>query len=121
MGPWPMRFARPSESVQSASRPRHWNSSRMFMRAKPSLRLRLVRFRFVGDVEGVLQSYQILARFQGIQRGLLGLKLLVGVIGCFDGQTDTPVVLINLDHAGRDFLADLEHVLDFIHALFADL
>ena len=36
-------------------------------------------------------------------------------------QTDTAVSFIDLDHARRYVLADLEHVLDLVHAIFADL
>ncbi len=43
------------------------------------------------------------------------------VVGRLDGQTDAAFALVNLDDAGGDFLADLEHVLDLLHALLADL
>ena len=53
--------------------------------------------------------------------GLLGLELLVGVVGGLDGQADAALAPVDLDDAGGDFLADLEHVLDLVHALLADL
>ena len=84
-------------------------------------RLRLVLLRLVGGVEGVLQGDEVFARLQRVQDGLLGLELLGGVVGGLDGQADAPVALVNLDDARGDFLADLEHVLDLVDALLADL
>ena len=77
--------------------------------------------RLVGGVEGVLEGDEVFARLQSVERGLLGLQLLVRVVGGLDGEADAPVALVNLDDARGDFLADLEHVLDLVHALLADL
>ena len=81
----------------------------------------LFLLRLVGGVEGVLESDEVFARLQGVKRGLLGLELLVGVVGGFDGQADAAVALVDLDDAGGDFLADLEDVLDLVDAFLADL
>ena len=77
--------------------------------------------RFVGGVEGVLQRHEVFAGLERVEDFLLFLELLVGVAGGLDGQADAAFALVNLDDAGGDFLADLEHVLDLVHALFADL
>ena len=76
---------------------------------------------FVRGVEGVLQRNQVFAGLERVEDGLLGLELFVGVVGGLDRQTDAAFALVDLDHAGGHFLADLEHVLDLVHALFADL
>src|SRR5665647_1489282 len=55
-------------------------------RVSPLLRIFLLRL--VGGIEGVLQGDEIFARLQRIQRGLLGLELLVGVVGRLDGQAN---------------------------------
>jgi hypothetical protein len=52
---------------------------------------------------------------------LFGLELLLRVVGRLDRETDSAIALVDLDHASSDFLANFEHVLDFINALFADL
>ena len=52
---------------------------------------------------------------------MLSLKLFVGVISRLDRQADAPIVLVNFNQARGDFLANFEHVLDFINALLADL
>src|SRR5262249_46189681 len=54
-------------------------------------------------------------------RGLFGFELLIRVVRRLDRETDAAIRLVNLDDAGSDFLADLEHVLDLVHAVFADL
>src|SRR5256885_1919424 len=83
--------------------------------------VRLFLFGFVGGVEGVLQRHQVLARFERIEHGLLGLELFRRVVGRLDRKPDAAVTFVDLDDARGDFLADLEHVLDLIDALFADL
>src|SRR5581483_11010510 len=75
----------------------------------------------VGGVEGVLQSNKIFAGFESIQSSLFGFELLAGVGRGLDGEPDAPVRFVDFNDAGRDFLADLEDVLDLIDALFADL
>src|SRR5208282_5619275 len=198
MGPALTRLASACESVQSASKPRHCNSSRMFIRRRiecsssvsnsyfghpnktggplparlsetdweagsprlplvagqvcragtqplqvgtrstashflakgsgtrrnaslPEPLLRFFLSRFVGGVKGVLERNEILARLEGVEGGLLSLKLLVGVVGGLDGEADAPVAAVNLDDARGNFLADLEDVLDLVYALLADL
>src|SRR5678809_869284 len=76
------------------------------------VQLDVVRLRFIGSVESVLQCDQIFARFKGVEGGLLSFELLVGVVGRFDGQADSSVALVDLDYTGGHFLANLEHVLD---------
>ena len=69
----------------------------------------------------MLEGDEVFARFQRVERGLLGLKLLGGVVGSLDGQADAPVASVNLNDAGGDFLSHLEHILDLVNALLADL
>src|SRR5882672_2088025 len=69
----------------------------------------------------MLERDEVFAGLQGVEHGLLGLELFVGIGGGLDGKADAAVRLVNLDDARGDFLADLEHVLDFIHAILADL
>src|SRR5690242_20511127 len=76
---------------------------------------------FVRRVESVLQRDEIFAGLKRIEDGLFGLELLLRVVGGFDGQTDPAFTFIDLDHARGDFLVYLEHVLDLVDAVFADL
>ena len=83
--------------------------------------VRLVLPGLVGGVEGVLQGHKVLAGFERIEDSLLGFELFGGVIGGFDRETDATISLVNLDDPRRDILADLEDVLDLIHALLTHL
>src|SRR5664280_2160811 len=75
----------------------------------------------VGGIERVLQGHQVFAGFEGVQHSLLGLQLFLRVVGRLDRQADAPVRFVDFDDARSDFLADLEHVLDLVDPLFADL
>ena len=86
-----------------------------------SLRLWFFRLGLFSGIERVLQGHEVLTRFKRVERGLFSLQLLVRVVGSLDRQADSTVALVNFDDAGCDFLANLEHVLNFIHALLADL
>ena len=69
----------------------------------------------------MLQRNQVFARLEGVEHGLLGLELFGRVVGGFDGEADAALALVDLDDARGDVLIDLEHVLDLVHAVFADL
>src|ERR1039457_2390338 len=79
------------------------------------------RLDLVERVEGVLQGNQVFAGFERVEHFLLFLELIVAVAGGLDGQADAAFVAVNFNHAGADVLADLEHVLDLLHAFLADL
>ena len=48
-------------------------------------------------------------------------EFFLGVVRGLDRETDAALDFVDLDDAGFDFLADLEHVLDLVDALLADL
>ena len=79
------------------------------------------RYLFLGDFEGLGQADHVFAGPQGIERLRLAAQSVLVVVGGLDGQADAPVSLVDLDDARVDFLADLEHVLDLVHAFLADL
>ncbi len=83
--------------------------------------LALLAEAFVRGVEGVLERHEVFARLERIEDGLLGFELLGRVGGGFHGQADAAVRLVNLNDARGHFLADFEHVLDLLGALFAHL
>ena len=49
------------------------------------------------------------------------LRLVLVVVDGLDGKADAALHLVHLDDAGFDFVADLEHVLDLGHVVFAEL
>ena len=49
------------------------------------------------------------------------LELLGRVVGGLDGEADATLAAVDLDDAGGDVLADLEDVLDLVHAVLGDL
>lgn len=87
-----------------------------------SVKIVLLILVFFGLLECV---FEIDNGFTGSERVLkhllLGLELVGGVIGGLDTQADPALGRIHLDHAGGDFVANLEHVLDLVDVLFADL
>lgn len=78
-------------------------------------------------VEQVAQVGEVLKRavagrpLHTIEGADFGLQLGGVVIGRLDGEADAAFVLVDLDDAGGDHLADLEDVLDLFDVFFADL
>src|SRR5471030_2022495 len=76
---------------------------------------------FLGAVEGGFHRAELFARLEGLVVFLLTLDLFRRVIGGLDGEADAALRLVDLDDAGGNFLADLEHFLDLLDAIVADL
>ena len=73
------------------------------------------------SVERMLQGHEILARLEGVEHGFLFLELFLRVVGRLDGEANPAIRAVDLDHAGADFLAHLEGILDLVDAILADL
>ena len=69
----------------------------------------------------MLQRHQVFARLEGVEHGFLLLELFLGVVGRLDREANAAIRPVDLDHAGRHFLAHIEDVLDFLDPLLADL
>ncbi len=48
-------------------------------------------------------------------------QFFLGVVRGLDRETDAALDFVDLDDARFDFLADLEHVLDLVDVIFAEL
>src|SRR6201986_2085501 len=72
------------------------------------LGLRLLAFAgtvvLLGAVEGGFHRAELFARLEGLVVFLLALELLGRVVGGLDGKGDPALGLVDLDHAGGNFL-----------------
>ncbi len=63
--------------------------------------------------------------FAGLDCGVEGCGFFAHVffvVVCgFDGEADAALAFVHFDDAGVDFVADFEHVFDFLNTLFAEL
>ena len=69
----------------------------------------------------MLQTNEVAGWTKGLEGLALFLELVFGVSNRLDGETDTALDLVDLNHTGFHFVGHLEDVLDALHVLFAEL
>ena len=76
-----------------------------------------------GTVEDVAEVHHIgtSVAAESLERSGLGGQLLFGVVCGLDRKTETTLVAVDLDHASRDLVAGIDHVLHLVDAILADL
>ena len=69
----------------------------------------------------ITERSESLGTAEGLVVFLFALELFGGVVGGLDREADAALGLVDLDDAGGNFLSDLEHFLDLLDAVVADL
>ena len=99
---------------------RRWNSVCLFLLFAGTPFFLLLRHTQRG-VEHAAHIHDALTGAQTFEHGLVNLELFVAELGRLDAQANAALHRINFDHACFHFLTGLEHILDLLDTLLADL
>jgi hypothetical protein len=81
----------------------------------------IIKLRFGLDGRDELTLEEVGQKFHVTRERIRQLEYLARVVRGLDGEAEAALLAVDLDDAGGDLLAGLEHVLDLLDALLADL